>query len=269
MKTVKKIYLSLILVFMYAPIAVLIAFSFNESRSRANWTGFTLNWYVELFQDQRILNALRTTFTIALISTLIAIVLGTAAAIGINAMKPAGKKALMTVNNIPVVNPDIVMGVSLMILFIFIFRFFASGLELGYVTLLLAHLSFNTSYVVLSVLPKLRQMDKNTYEAALDLGATPLQGFVKVILPEIMPGIMTGALLAFTMSIDDFVVSFFTAGSGVENLSMVIYSMTKRGINPKINAISTLMFIFVMTLLYLVNMLDKKNIKNKEKETLS
>jgi spermidine/putrescine transport system permease protein len=263
LKTLKKVYLSLVLIFMYAPIAVLIIFSFNESRSRANWTGFTLNWYVELFRDQRILNALSTTFTIALFSTLIAIVLGTAAAIGINAMKPAGKRAVMSVNNIPVVNPDIVMGVSLMILYVFVFRFFVSGLELGYATLLMAHLSFNTSYVVLSVLPKLRQIDKNVYEAALDLGATPFQGFVKVVVPEIMPGIMTGALLAFTMSIDDFVVSFFTSGSGVENLSMVIYSMTKRGINPKINAISTLMLIFVMTLLYLVNRMDKKN-KKKE-----
>lgn len=266
MKTLKKAYLSLILIFMYAPIAVLIIFSFNESRSRANWTGFTLSWYSELFQDQRILNALSTTFTIALFSTLIAIVLGTAAAIGVNAMKPAGKRAVMTVNNIPVFNPDIVMGVSLMILYVFVFRFFVSGLELGYVTLLLAHLSFNTSYVVLSVLPKLRQMDKNVYEAALDLGATPLQGFWKVVMPEIMPGIVTGALLAFTMSIDDFVVSLFTTGSGVENLSMVIFAMTKQGINPKINALSTLMFIFVMALLYLINMMDKKN-KKKENQS--
>ena len=253
---------------MYAPIAVLMIFSFNESRSRANWTGFTFRWYFELFRDARILNALSTTITIALISTAAAIILGTAAAIGINAMSPAGKKALMSINNIPVVNPDIVMGVSLMILYIFIFRVFAAGLELGYVTLLLAHLSFNTSYVVLSVLPKLRQMDKDCYEAALDLGATPLQGFSKVLLPEIMPGIVTGALLAFTMSIDDFVVSFFTAGSGVENLSMVIYSMTKRGINPKINALSTLMFIFVMALLYLINSLDNKHKRKKEMEIL-
>jgi len=261
LKIVKKVYLSLILIFMYAPIAVLIAFSFNQSRSRSNWTGFTFDWYIELFKDQRILNALSTTFTIALISTAIAIVLGIAAALGIHAMKPINKKAVMTINNIPVINPDIVMGVSLMILYIFVFRFFISGLELGYATLLLAHLSFNTSYVILSVLPKLRQMDKDIYEAALDLGATPLQGFLKVIMPEIMPGVVTGGLLAFTMSIDDFVVSFFTAGSGVENLSMVIYSMTKRGINPKINAISTLMFIFVMMLLYLINTVDKKKEK--------
>ena len=246
---------------MYAPIAVLIAFSFNESRSRANWTGFTLNWYIELFQDYRILNALSTTFTIALFSTVIAVVLGTAAAIGIHSMKPISKKTLMTVNNIPVVNPEIVMGVSLMILYISVFRIFVPALELGYFTLLLAHLSFITSYVVLSVLPRLRQMDKNIYEAALDLGATPLQGLTKVIIPKIMPGIITGALLAFTISIDDFVVSFFTAGSGVETLSMVIYSMTKRGINPKINAISTLMFVIVITLLYIINARDNKRKK--------
>ena len=251
---------------MYAPIIVLIIYSFNESRSRANWTGFTLNWYLELLRDQRIINALQTTISIALFSSLIAIVLGTAAAMGINSMKPAAKKSLMTINNIPVVNPDIVMGVSLMIFYIVIFGFFSLDLELGYFTLLLAHVSFVTPYIVLSVLPKLRQMDRNCYEAALDLGATPIVGFIKVILPEIMPGIMTGALLAFTMSIDDFVVSFFTSGSGVENLSMVIYSMTKRGINPKINAISTFMFIFVMALLYIVNMLDKRN---KAKERLS
>jgi len=254
----------MILAFMYAPIAVLILFSFNESRSRANWTGFTLNWYVELFRDQRILSALSTTFTIALFSTVIAIFLGTAAAVGINAMKPFSKKAAMAVNNIPVINPDIVMGVSLMILYIFIFRFFSARMELGYVTLLLAHLSFNTSYVVLSVLPKLRQVEQSIFEAALDLGATPLQCFTKVIIPEIMPGIVTGAMLAFTISIDDFVVSFFTSGSGVENLSMVIYAMTKKGINPKINAISTLMFLLVMTLLYLINMTDKRS---KKRET--
>ena len=264
MKNIKKAYLSLVLIFMYAPIVVLIAFSFNESRSRANWTGFTLQWYVELFQDTRILNALSTTFTIALLSTIIAVVLGTAAAIGIHAMKPANKKAMMAVNNIPVVNPEIVMGVSLMILYISVFRIFAPGLELGYMTLLLAHLSFITSYVVLSVLPRLRQMDKNIFEAALDLGATPIQGFIKVVIPKIMPGIVTGALLAFTISIDDFVVSFFTAGSGVETLSMVIYSMTKRGINPKINAISTLMFILVITLLYVINRRDTKNKKKEE-----
>jgi len=265
LKTAKKIYLSLVLIFMYAPIAVLITFSFNQSRSRANWTGFTFDWYLELFRDQRILNALSTTFTIALFSTLIAVVLGTAAAIGIHAMKPVNKKAVLGVNNIPVVNPDIVMGVSLMILYVFIFRIFAAGLQLGYFTLLFAHLSFNTSYVVLSVLPKLRQMDQNIYEAALDLGATPLQGFTKVVVPEIMPGILTGALLAFTISVDDFVVSFFTSGSGVENLSMVIFSMTKRGINPTINAISTLMFIVVISLLYIVSTSDKRN---RRKETL-
>ena len=249
---------------MYAPILVLMLFSFNESKSRANWTGFTFNWYIELFRDQRILDALSTTFSIALLSSLIAIILGTAAAIGINSMKPIGKKTLMMINNIPVVNPDIVMGVSLMILYVFLFRVIFVGQEFGYVTLLLAHLSFTTPYIILSVLPKLRQMDRNVFEAALDLGATPVQGFIKVVIPEIMPGIVTGALLAFTMSLDDFVVSFFTAGSGVENLSMVIYSMSRRGINPKINAISTLMFILVMALLYLINRTDSKKSKSEE-----
>jgi len=268
LKLLKKVYLSAILVFMYAPILLLMVFSFNESKSRAHWTGFTLKWYAELLRDQSILSALSNTFTIALFSTLIAVVLGTAAAIGINAMKPISKKALNTITNIPVINPDIVMGVSLMILYVFIFRVLPFGLEMGYATLLLAHLSFNTSYVVLSVLPKLRQMDREIYEAALDLGATPLQGFIKVVFPEILPGIITGALLAFTISIDDFVVSYFTAGSSVETLSMVIYSMSRRGINPKINAVSTLMFILVMTLLFIVNRREQINQKNSKKGNL-
>ena len=262
MKTIKKVYLGLMLFFMYAPIIVLMVFSFNESKSRANWTGFTLKWYVELFRDPNIMRALSTTFTIAVLSALIATVLGTAAAIGIDTMRPFNKKVLMTVTNIPVVNPDIVTGVSLMILYLFMFRFVFSGFELGYTTLLLAHVSFNTPYVILSVLPKLRQMDGNLYEAALDLGASPLTGFFRVVMPEIMPGIVTGAMLAFTMSLDDFVVSFFTTGSGVDNLSVLIYSMARKGINPKINALSTMMFIVVMTLLYLVN---KNDINNRKK----
>jgi len=266
LKHLKKFYIFIILLFLYAPIVVLIVFSFNASRSRANWTGFTFSWYLELFKDQRIINALNVTLTVALISSLIAVVLGTAAAIGINAMRPLGKKTFIAINNIPVINPDIVMGISMMILFIFIFRFSPLKLEMGYLSLLLAHLSFNTPYVVLSVLPRLRHLDENLYEAALDLGAPPLKSFLHVIMPEISPGIITGALLAFTMSIDDFIVSFFTSGSGVENLSMVIYSMARRGVSPKINAISTLMFIFVITLLYLVNRIDTRN---KEKETLS
>ena len=249
------------LLFMYAPIAILIIYSFNASKSRAVWAGFTLDWYVALFKDPDIARALYNTLTIAFFSSVIATVIGTTAAVGIDAMRGFRKTAIMGITNIPVVNPDIVTGVSLMILYIAIFRFIP-GLKLGYGTMLLSHVAFNTSYIILSVLPKLRQMDKNLYEAALDLGATPAAGFFKVILPEILPGIITGALLAFTMSLDDFVVSFFTTGSGVNNLSILIFSMARRGINPKINALSTLMFVSVLVLLYVINKTDttKKNV---------
>jgi spermidine/putrescine transport system permease protein len=262
--TLKKGYLSLVLAFMYAPIIILIIFSFNASKSRAVWGGFTLGWYVELIKDPTILKALYNTITIALLSSAIAVVIGTTAAVGIDAMGGFMKRFSMAVTNIPVINPDIVTGVSLMVLFIYFFKFFP-GLKLGYMTLLLSHVAFNTSYIILSVLPRLRQMDPNLFEAALDLGASPVQGFMKVILPEIAPGVVTGAMLAFTMSLDDFVVSFFTTGSGVSNLSILIYSMARRGVNPKINALSTLMFIAVLALLYLVNLSDSSKAR-KEKQ---
>ena len=255
LKALKQFYLGLMLLFMYAPIAILIVYSFNTSKSRAVWTGFTFDWYIALFNDPDIAKALYNTLTIAFFSSVIAAVIGTTAAVGIDAMRGFMKNIIMGITNIPVVNPDIVTGVSLMILYIAIFRFLP-GLKLGYGTMLLSHAAFNTSYIILSVLPKLRQMDKNLYEAALDLGASPAAGFFKVILPEILPGIITGALLAFTMSLDDFVVSFFTTGSGVNNLSILIFSMARRGINPKINALSTIMFIVVLLLLYVINMTD-------------
>ncbi|MDR1538782.1 MAG: ABC transporter permease [Clostridiales bacterium] len=247
---------------MYAPILILIIFSFNASKSRANWSGFTLSWYAELINDPSIMKALYNTITIALLSSAIATVIGTTAAVGIEALGSLTKRIVLAITNIPVVNPDIVTGVSLMVLYIYIFKFFPS-LKLGYATLLLSHTAFNTSYIILSVLPKLRQMDPNLYEAALDLGASPAQGFFKVILPEIMPGVVTGAMLAFTMSLDDFVVSFFTTGSGVNNLSILIYSMARRGVNPKINALSTLMFLVVLVLLYLVNRSDSSKAKKE------
>lgn len=260
MKTLKHLYLSLILFFLYAPIGILIFFSFNESKSRGNFSGFTLKWYSELLRDGAIMNALRYTLIIAFLSALIATILGTAAALGIHDLGKVSKKIVLNITNLPVLNPDIVTGISLAILFIFVFNALKMG-SLGFTTLLLAHISFNTPYVILSVLPKLRQLDKNLYEAALDLGARPFAAFFKVILPEIMPGIITGALLSFTLSIDDFVISYFTTGSGVSNLSIVIYSMTRRGINPKINALSTLMFLVVLMLLYLVN---KRDLYEKE-----
>ncbi|MDR2749585.1 MAG: ABC transporter permease [Clostridiales bacterium] len=245
---------------MYAPIIILIVFSFNASKSRANWGGFTLSWYVELAKDPTILKALYNTLTIAALSSAIAVVIGTTAAVGIDAMRGFMKKAALAVTNIPVINPDIVTGVSLMVLFIYVLKFIP-GLKLGYFTLLLSHVAFNTSYVILSVMPRLRRMDPNLYEAALDLGASPAQGFLKVILPEIAPGVFTGAMLAFTMSLDDFVVSFFTTGSGVSNLSILIYSMARRGVNPKINALSAIMFMAVLILLYLVNLSDSSKAK--------
>jgi len=256
-RRLKKAYIGLILLFLYAPIFVLMVFSFNASKSRSNWTGFTLDWYVQLFNDTQIMNALTNTVIIALLSALIATVIGTAAAIGLHAMKKGPRKVILTLNNLPVLNPDIVTGVSLMVLFIFVFNLFKGG-NLGFATLLLAHISFNIPYVILSVLPKLRQLDPNLYEAALDLGAKPLPAFYKVILPEIMPGVVTGWILAFTLSIDDFIISFFTTGSGVSNLSIVIFSMARRGVNPKINALSTIIFAVVMLLLYLVNIRSAK-----------
>jgi len=247
LKLLKRSYTFIIFFFLYAPIAVLIVFSFNDSKSRGNWAGFTTKWYSQLFHDQQILKSLYYTIAIALISSVFATVIGTAAAIGIHNMKRLMRKVVMNLTYLPVVNADIVTGISLMLLFIFI------RIKLGFLSLLLAHITFNLPYVILSVLPKLRQLDRNVYEAALDLGATPLYAYFKVILPELMPGVITGLLLAFTLSLDDFVISFFTTGSGVTNLSITIYSMARRGINPQINALSTIMFVTVLVLLILVN----------------
>lgn len=243
----KRGYTFLIFFFLYAPIVVLIIFSFNESKSRVNWTGFTFKWYKELFRDQYILNALYNTITIALFSAIIATTLGTAAAIGIHAMKKYPKLLVMNVSYLPVLNPDIVTAISMMLLFIFV------KLPLGYLSLLMAHITFNLPYVILSVLPKLKQLNKYTFEAALDLGATPLYAYRKVVLPQIRSGVITGFLLAFTLSVDDFVISFFTTGSGVSNVSIAIYAMARRGINPKINALLTIMFISVLILLLIIN----------------
>lgn len=247
MNFLKRFYTWLIFAFLYAPIIVLIIFSFNESKSRANWDGFTFKWYLELFQDSNILTSLYNTLAIGILSSLIATLIGTAAALVIHGLGKKIKLVVMNLTYLPVLNPDIVTGISLMLLFIFI------HLPLGFFSLLLAHISFNVPYVILSVLPKLKQLNKHLYEAALDLGASPSYAFKKVILPEIMPGIITGFLLAFTLSLDDFVVSFFTTGSGVSNLSITIYSMARRGIHPTINALSTLLFITVLILLLVVN----------------
>lgn len=249
-----KLYLILIFIFLYAPIAVLIVFSFNDSKSMATWNGFTLKWYYQLFNNTRILRALYYTIGIAVASSIIATIIGTISAIGIHKSKGFKKKILLNINYIPVLNPDIVTGISLMCLFIVFRSIF--NVHFGLVTMLLAHITFNIPYVILSVLPKLKQLPQNLEEAALDLGASPSYALRKVILPQIKPGIISGFLIAFTMSVDDFVISFFTTGSGVTNLSIEIYSMAKRGIKPEINALSTLMFAVVLILLLFMNRKD-------------
>lgn len=244
----KKIYLALIFIILYAPILTLMVLSFNNTKTRSRWNGFTGKWYVQLFQNEDIMNALYTTLIIALLSALIATLIGTAAALGIQAMKPKIRTLFMGITNIPMLNADIVTGISLMLLFI-AFRF-----TLGFSTILLAHITFNIPYVILSVMPKLRQTSRNTYEAALDLGASPVYAFFKVVLPDIMPGIFSGFLLAFTMSLDDFVITHFTKGPGVDTLSTKIYSEVRKGIKPEMYALSTIMFVTVLLLLLLINM---------------
>lgn len=243
----KKIYAFLVYLFIYAPILILIIYSFNNSRLRGSWSGFTLKWYEALFHNEQVLSALYYTFLVAIIATVVSIILGTLAALGLYYSKGPVKKTALLLNQLPVLNPDIVIAVSLMTLFGLL------RMNFGLLTMTLSHIVFCTPYVVLSVLPKLNQMDQNLLEAALDLGATPQTAIRKVILPEILPGIVTGGLIAFTMSIDDFVISFFNTGSGVSNLGITIYSMARRGVNPSINALSTLMFVGLLILLLIIN----------------
>ena len=251
---------------------MLIVFSFNNSKSRTVWQGFTLKWYAELFRDSQIMNSLYTTLLVALLSAAIATVAGTFASIGFYNMKRRVREPLMTVNNIPMMNADIVTGVSLCLFFVAAFagwdafvtwmeqtyRLTAPRLSMGFGTLLIAHVSFNIPYVILSVMPKLRQMDKNLIDAAQDLGCTWMQAFWKVVVPEIKPGIVNGMLIAFTMSVDDFVISYFTAGAKTSTLAMTIYGMAKRRISPKMNAVSTLLFVSVLLLLIIVNVREAR-----------
>lgn len=247
-------------IFLYAPIVALAVFSFNDSKLMGKWQGFTLDWYRKLFENDRIMNALYYTIIIAIVASLIATIIGTITAIGIHNMKNGRfRNLLLNVNYLPILNPDVVTGVSLMTLFVFV------NIQFGFTTMLISHIVFNIPYVILSVLPKLKQLPANIEDAAMDLGATPMYALRKVILPQIKPGIISGMLIAFTMSIDDFVISFFTAGNGVTNLSIEIYSMTRRGISPEINALSTLMFIVVLGLLILSNISgNKQAVSNKE-----
>jgi len=259
MKIGSKIYTALIFLFLYAPIIVLIVFSFNDTQtgSRSVWGGVTLKWYQKLFEDKMILEALRNTLVIALITAVGSTVLGTVAAIGINSMKRRPKRVMMNITNFPMINPEIVTGVSMMLLFVFAVNLFG-GRSLGMVTLIMAHITFCLPYVILSVLPKLRQLDPNMYEAAQDLGCPPVKAFFKVVMPQIMSGIVTGAIMAFTLSIDDFVISYFTSGT-TQTLPIYIYSMTRKRISPEINALSTVLFAVIIVLLIIVNVRQRKD----------
>lgn len=256
---IKRAYTFLIFFFLYAPILVLIVYSFNDSKSRAHWTGFSLRWYSELFKDEMIISSLKYTLAIAVLSSIIATIIGTAAAISIYSMKKMPKTIVMNATYIPILNPDIVTGISLMLLFVFL------NIPRGFISLLLAHISFNLPFVILAVLPKLKQLNSQIFDAALDLGAHPLYAYRRVILPEILPGVITGLLLSFTLSIDDFVISFFTTGNDVSNLAITIYSMARKGIKPEINALLTLMFTSILLLLLIINYFMTREDKGKVK----
>ncbi len=259
-KFFKNIYLTIIFIFLYAPIGTLIVLSFNESKSRVKWGGFSLKWYQALFQSERIMQALYTTLLIAFLSALIATIIGTIASIGINSMRKTPKSIVLGLNNIPLLNADIVTGISLMLCFL------AFGISLGFKTVLIAHITFNIPYVILSVMPKLRQTENGVYEAALDLGAAPLYAFFKVIFPDILPGVLSGFLLSFTMSLDDFIITHFTKGVGINTLSTLIYSEVRRGIKPTMYALSSLLFIAILILLLVANRPEKEDSVKKIKQ---
>lgn len=251
-RILQDFYLVIILVFLYAPIVTMGVLSFNSSKSRTQWGGFTVSWYTELFASNTIMTALYNTLLIAFLSSLIAVIIGTAAAIAINSMERVPRSLLMGITNIPMLNADIVTGISLMLAFI------AFGISLGFQTILIAHITFNIPYVILSVMPKLKQTDKSTYEAAMDLGATSVSAFFKVVFPDILPGVLSGFLLAFTMSLDDFIITHFTRGAGINTLSTLIYSEVRRGIKPSMYALSTIIFLTVLVLLLITNFAPRR-----------
>ena len=257
----QKFYLGLVILFLYAPILVLIVLSFNSSKSRSKWGGFTTKWYSSMFANDTIMLALKDTLLIAVLSALLATLLGTVAAIAINHMRKVPRTIMLGITNIPMLNAEIVTGISLMLLFL------ALNLNLGFFTVLLSHIAFNVPYVILSVMPKLAQTNQSTYEAALDLGATPLRAFFLVVFPDIFPGVISGFLLAFTLSLDDFIITHFTRGATVNTLSTLIYSETRRGIKPEMYALSTLLFVGVLVLLILVNRLGKKSEDQRVRES--
>lgn len=259
MKKLGKIYLGAVLMFLYVPIFVLIVFSFNETKSRSVFSGFTLDWYRKLIHNDIIISSLINTIIIAVIASIVSTILGTLAAIGINNMRRVPKAMVMNITNMPIINPEIVTGVSLMLLFVF----FAArmNLEFGFQTLVIAHITFDVPYVILNIMPKFRQMDPHLYEAAQDLGCGPAKAFFKVVLPEIMPGVVSGFLMAFTYSLDDFVISYFTSGSTSQTLPITIYSMTRRKVSPETNALSAIIFAVVVIILLIKNFVENKQAK--------
>ena len=264
MKRASKIYTALIMIFLFAPIAILLVFSFNRAKSLSVFSGFSLYWYRELCRDSETLKAVRNTLILAVSASLISTVMGTAAAVGINKLRNKFlRTALDSVTNIPMINPDIITGISLMLMFVFVGRLFGAATSLSFWTMLIAHITFCLPYVILQVLPKLQQMDKALPEAAMDLGCTPLRAFFKAELPEIMPGVVTGLIMAFTLSLDDFVISYFTAGNGFQTLPIRIYNMTKKTVTPKMYALATIIFFVILTLLLISNLSDDESVRKR------
>ena len=257
MKPASKVFTALIMIFLFAPIVILLVFSFNEAKSLSVFSGFSLYWYRELFRDSETLNAVKNTLVLAVCAAAISTVMGTAAAVGIDKLRNRYLHAVMdTVTNIPMINPEIITGISLMLMFVFVGRLFGAATSLSFWTLLIAHVTFCLPYVILQVLPKLQQMDKSLPEAAMDLGCTPLRAFLKVEIPEILPGIVTGMIMAFTLSLDDFVISYFTTGNGFQTLPIRIYNMTKKTVTPKMYALATIIFFVILALLLVSNLSD-------------
>lgn len=266
MKTASRIFTALIFVFLFAPIAILLVFSFNETKSLSVFSGFSFKWYLELFNDGQTLTSVKNTLVLAFLAMLISTVMGTAASVGICKLRSRWYRRYMdTVTDIPMTNPDIITGISLMLMFVFVGRIFGRNTSLNFGTLLIAHITFCLPYVILQVMPKLMQMDPALPEAAQDLGCTPMRAFFKVTIPEIAPGIITGAIMAFTMSLDDFVISYFTSGNGFQTLPVRIYNMTKKTVTPKMYALATITFFVILTLLIFSNLSDGNKNGGKRK----
>ena len=264
---IAKFYLTLVFIFLYAPMVVMMVFSFNGTESTYIFEGFSLQWYEKLFQDKVTMDALKNTVVLAVVSAAIATVLGTMAAVGINTMRNKYiKSSVMTVTNIPMMNPEIVTGISMMLLFVFAGALFNKKDVLGFETILIAHVTFQLPYVILSILPKLKQTDNRIFEAAQDLGCHPVKAFFKVVFPAILPGIISGAIMAFTLSLDDFIISYFTNGPDFQTLPIHIFSMTKKRVKPDMYALSTLIFGAMFVLLILMNVAQSRSDKKQRRK---